>query len=97
MIIGLIYFSLVGVIFTVIISSIHNHIDNESFVKNKWLIKLFSKCQCVKKKLVKSITRNTSYSDAINSETKEINLKECQNILYKIMFSFKVSSRKNIF
>ena len=88
MIIGLIYFSLVGVTFTVIISSVHNHIDNESFVKNKWFIKLFSKCQCTKKKLIKSITRNTSYTEAINNETKEINIKECQKILYKIELLF---------
>jgi len=48
MIIGLIYFSLVGVIFTIIISCIHNSIDNKTIKNNKLLLLFFSKCEYIK-------------------------------------------------
>ena len=48
MIIGLIYFSLVGVMFTVIISHIHYCIKNKTIQNDRILSYFFSKCQCVK-------------------------------------------------
>ena len=48
MIIGLIYFSLVGVMFTVIISHIHYCIKNKTIQNDSILNYFFSRCQCVK-------------------------------------------------
>ena len=48
MIIGLIYFSLVGVMFTVIISHIHYCIKNKTIQNDRILNYFFSRCQCVK-------------------------------------------------
>ena len=55
MIIGLIYFSLVSVAFTILISCIHDSIKNKTLKHNKLLVYLFSKCNyiqcCINKKL----------------------------------------------
>jgi nicotinic acetylcholine receptor, invertebrate len=48
MIIGLIYFSLVGVMFTVIISHVHYCIKNKTIQNDRILKYFFSRCQCVK-------------------------------------------------
>jgi len=48
MIIGLIYFSLVGVIFTILISCIHESIKNDTIKDNKIMVYLFSKCKYIK-------------------------------------------------
>jgi hypothetical protein len=48
MIIGLIYFSLIGVMFTVIISHIHYCIKNKTIQNDRILNYFFSRCQCVK-------------------------------------------------
>lgn len=48
MIIGLIYFSLVGVIFTILISCIHESIKNDTIKDNKLLVYLFSRCKYIK-------------------------------------------------
>ena len=48
MIIGLIYFSLVGVIFTIFISCIHESIKNDTIKDNKFMVYLFSKCKYIK-------------------------------------------------
>jgi hypothetical protein len=48
MIIGLIYFSLVGVIFTILISCIHESIKNDTIKDNILLVYLFSRCKYIK-------------------------------------------------
>ena len=61
MIIGLIYFSLISVTFTIIISCIHDSIKNKKLKNNKVLVYLFSKCNyiqcCINKKLETKISR----------------------------------------
>ena len=74
MIIRLIYFSLVGVIFTIIISCLHNNIDNKSILKNKFMKKMFSKVkfiECCLNKNSELEKRTDSYNEAVHGKTYE--------------------------
>ena len=95
MIIGLIYFSLIGVAFTIIISSVHNSIENNNILKNKFLLKLFSKCNyfkcCINKK-INRYNRSNSYNEAItnNESNLQINIEECKTLTYNIEILFTI-------
>jgi nicotinic acetylcholine receptor alpha-2 len=67
MIVGLIYFSLVGVLFTIIISCIHNSIQNKTIKQNKIMIHLFSRCKYIQCCINKKLIRSNSYNNAISS------------------------------
>jgi len=74
MIVGLIYFSLIGVLFTIIISCVHNSIQNKTIKKNKLLIYLFSRCKYIECCINKKLTRNNSYNNAISSNENGTNI-----------------------
>ena len=75
MIVGLIYFSLVGVLFTIIISCIHNSIQNKTIKKNSILLYLFSRCKYIECCITKKLSRTNSYNNAmsLNGGTVTIN------------------------
>ena len=99
MIIGLIYFSLVGVIFTIIISCIHNSIDNKTIRNNKLLLLFFSKCDyincCLTNRNNDENDEKIEYSDndsihsiktnnSIYSLNDSVDLEKCKNLTIKI-------------
>ena len=95
MIIRLIYFSLVGVIFTIIISCLHNNIDNKSILKSKLMKRLFSKFKLIKCCLNSNLgldKRTDSYCEAVHGKTKEdMELDECRSLLILIEKIFVVA------
>ena len=94
MIVGLIYFSLVGVLFTIIISCVHNNIKNKTIKKNKLLIYLFSRCKYIECCINKKLTRNNSYNNAISSNETGTTIKN--NKSYEDIDSLSVSSHDSI-
>ena len=95
MIIRLIYFSLVGVIFTIIISCLHNNINNKSILKSKFLKNLFSKIKFIECCLNKNSAlekRTDSYNEAVHGKTYEdAQLEECRSLLILIEKIFIVA------
>jgi hypothetical protein len=71
MIVGLIYFSLTSVLFTIVISWIHNSIKNKTIKNNKFLIKLLSKFKYIDCCISKTITRTNSYNNAISNTIED--------------------------
>jgi len=81
MIIGLIYFSLVGVMFTVIISYIHYCIKNKTIHNNRLLNYCFLKFQCVKCYINKpKIHEDVISMNSINSNSSNDSLPSCPSI-----------------
>ena len=73
MIIGLIYFSLVGVIFTIFISCIHESIKNDTIKDNKIMIYLFSKCKYIKC-CINNQSNSRQNKDKIKKHNSEISM-----------------------
>ena len=98
MIIGLIYFSLISLTFTIIISTLHNQIETKKIKDNQFVINLFENCNyikcCINKKILKKKNnpidlRTVSYREAtgdtnITTNEQEIDLDECQKFVDKI-------------
>jgi len=80
MIVGLIYFSLISVLFTIIISCVHNSIENKTIKNNKTLIYLFSKCKYIQCCINKKLSRNNSYNDAISSNEDNISIDSNESV-----------------
>ena len=84
MIIGLIYFSLVGVMFTVIISYIHYCIKNKTIHNNRLLNYCFLKFQCVKcyinKPKIHEDVISMNSINSINSNSSNDSLPSCPSI-----------------
>ena len=81
MIIGLIYFSLVGVMFTVIISYIHYCIKNKTIHNNRLLNYCFLKFQCVKCYINKpKIHEDVISMKSIKSNSSNDSLPSCPSI-----------------
>tara|TARA_B110000027_G_scaffold100008_1_gene105763 strand:+ start:52 stop:1383 length:1332 start_codon:yes stop_codon:yes gene_type:complete len=81
MIIGLIYFSLVGVMFTVIISYIHYCIKNKTIHNNRLLNYCFLKFQCVKCYINKpKIHEDVISMKSIKSNSSNDSLPSCPSV-----------------
>jgi hypothetical protein len=112
MIIGLIYFSLVGVIFTILISCIHESIKNDTIKDNKIMVYLFSKCKYIKccinteqKKIVKhnseismtSIKTNSSLSTDNSSIYSISPIEYIEPVLNKVnKLNLEINNKENI-
>jgi hypothetical protein len=98
MIIGLIYFSLVGVIFTIIISCIHNSIDNKTIKNNKLLLLFFSKCDYIKCCLTnrKNSENDENIENREYSDNESIHSIKTNNSIYSFNDSIDLEKCKNL-
>ena len=98
MIIGLIYFSLVGVIFTIIISCIHNSIDNKTIKNNKLLLLFFSKCEYINCCLtnIKNNETDENIENREYSDNDSIHSIKTNNSIYSINDSINLEKCKNL-